>query len=266
MSIFPITDRHIYYMRFGAGRPVLLLHGISNSGRAWNPQIPVFMAAGYEVIIPDLSGHGASGRLSAPHSVADLADDIEVLLGHLGIEDLDIIGLSLGGMIALELAARHRLGIGKLIVADSFDNISGEQFAAMAEGWAQIFEQPGGPVTRLEQQWPSLVSPRFQASPEGLQTWQVWHGIAASAHGPSLAHVARGIVGFDIRDRLGGIAVPTLFIGGSLDAMSPPAISEDMAQQVQNGRFICIDGAGHIANVDSARMFNDLSIRFLAEG
>lgn len=266
MAFYDTAGRANYFIEFGTGRPVLLLHGISNSGRAWGPQIAPLVEAGHRVIVPDHAGHGASSKLTAPFGVAALADDIEALLAHLDIESVDLVGLSLGGMIALELALRHPERIGRLVVANSFDKTTTPVFHALAEGWATIFERPGGPAQRLEQSWPSLVSPAFQATPEGLRTYQVWHGIAATADGASLAHVARGIGAFDVTEHIAALAMPTLFIAASLDAMSSPETSLRMAESAPLGRYVEIDGAAHISNVDSADRFSALLLEFLGKG
>lgn len=263
MAFYSVQGRTNYYVDIGEGRPVLLLHGISNSGRAWAPQVPELKAAGYRAIVPDHAGHGASGALMAPFGVKDLADDTEALIAHLGLDEFDLVGLSLGGMVALELALRHSQRVGRLIVANSFDRTATPQFKAMAEGWARTFEQPHGPVLRLEQNWPSLVSSAFQESAEGLGTWQVWHGIAASADGSSLAHVARGITDFDRANGLGELAMPVLFIAGEWDRMSPPGLSLAMAERVPDGICQVIAGAAHISNVDSADEFSRIMLQFL---
>jgi len=266
MAFYQACGRSNYVMSFGEGRPVLLLHGISNSGRAWAPQIPPLVKAGYRVIVPDHAGHGASARLNAPMGVDDLVDDVEQLLDHLEIGALDIVGLSLGGMIALELALRRPARIGRMVVANSFDKTATAEFDAMAQAWARTFEQPHGPVNRLEQTWPSLVSPAFRASAQGLQTWQVWHGIAATTDGASLAHVARGITKFDVSQRLEMLTMPVLFIAGNLDAMSPPVVSQTMADRVPDGHYACIEGAAHLSNVDSAKAFSALVMAFFGAG
>lgn len=263
MAFYTVQDRTNYYVSVGEGRPVLLLHGISNSGRAWAPQVPALVAAGYQVIVPDHAGHGASGPLSAPFGVKDIADDTEMLIDRLGIERLDIVGLSLGGMVALDLALRRPRHIGRLIVANSFDRTATPEFKTMAEGWARIFEQPHGPVLRLEQNWPALVSPQFQATEDGMRTWQVWHGIAATTDGPSLAHVARGITDFDCADRIGELSMPTLFLAGELDRMSPPDLSRAMARRAPQGAYQLIEGAAHISNVDSADAFTRIMLHYL---
>lgn len=263
MAFYDTHGRSNYFLTFGEGRPVLLLHGISNSGRAWGQQIPALVAAGHQIIVPDHAGHGASQRLSRPFGVADIADDIEVLLAVLGIETLDVVGLSLGGMVALELALRHPRRIGRIVVANSFPQTISPEFKAMAQGWATVFEGPHGPIERFEQSWPALVSDAFQNSAEGMRTYQIWHGIAASTDGTSLAHVARGVTDFDVLARIGELAMPALFITGSADRMSLPVVSKMMAERTPLGSYAEIAGAAHISNVDSADAFNALLLPFL---
>ncbi|WP_237763022.1 alpha/beta fold hydrolase [Paenibacillus sp. A3] len=107
------------------------------------------------------------------------------------------------------------------------------------------------------------VNEAFRASAEGMKTYQVWHGLAATADGRSLAYVAEGIVGFDATTRLASLSMPVLFIAGEQDRMSPPAFSRRMADRVPNERYIEIQGAAHISNVDSAVAFNEAVITFL---
>lgn len=263
MAFYNANGRTNYFLSFGEGRPVLLLHGISNSGRAWAPQILALTESGYRVIVPDHAGHGASERLSEPFGVADIADDTERLLDALDIDTLDMVGLSLGGMVALELALRRPDRFGRIIVANSFPRTTSPEFRTMAEGWATIFERLHGPVERFEQNWPSLVSPAFRNSPDGLRTYQVWHGIAATCDGASLAHVARGITGFDVLDRIGELRAHALFIAGSEDRMSVPALSQAMACEAAHGQYAEIAGAAHISNVDSGDAFNAHMLDFL---
>ncbi|WP_084805419.1 alpha/beta hydrolase [Bradyrhizobium sp. NAS80.1] len=96
-----------------------------------------------------------------------------------------------------------------------------------------------------------------------MRTYQIWHGIAATTDGRSLAHVARGIGGFDVRDRLATLPMPALFIAGYLDRMSVPEESQRMASAAPRGHYACIGGAAHISNVDSAEAFTDRLMAFL---
>ena len=265
MAYYENSGHLNYFIEFGSGRPVVLLHGISNSGRAWGPQIAPLVAAGFRAIIPDHAGHGASGRVDRPFGVDDIARDVLALLDHLSVETADLVGLSLGGMVALHIALNRPDRIRRLAVANSFDTTATDEFRAMAQSWASIFRGEDGPVTRLERSWPMLVNEPFQTSEEGMRTYQVWHGIAATADGPSLAYVSEGIIGFDVTDRLASMSRPVLFIAGGKDRMSVPVISQRMAASAPQSRYAELTDAAHISNVDSSDAFNRTLIPFLSE-
>jgi 3-oxoadipate enol-lactonase len=182
MAFYETHGRTNYFLTFGQGRPILLLHGISNSG-AHGAADPGPGRGGISRHCPGPCRPWCIRRLR-PLGVADIADDTERLLATLGIDRLDVVGLSLGGMVALELALRHPGRIGRLVVANSFFQTTSPAFQAMAEDWANIFESPHGPVSRFEQSWPALVSPAFQNSPEGIRTYQAWHGSPRHATAP----------------------------------------------------------------------------------
>src|SRR5436305_2814777 len=102
--------------RVGSGTPVVLIHGIQASGLVWEPVIDLIAAAGYEVIVPTLAGHRGGPPLATAIdvSMAALADDLELQLDDAGIGTAHLVGNSLGGWIALELARRGR---GRSVVA-----------------------------------------------------------------------------------------------------------------------------------------------------
>lgn len=265
MAYFNSGSRRNYYVEFGTGHPVVLLHGIGNSGRAWAAQLAPLVAAGFRVIVPDHAGHGASSRLREPVGVADLAADVLALLDHLGIERATLAGLSLGGMVAMEAALRWPGRVDRLVVANSFATTDTPGFHDMAAAWARLFRSADGPVRRFEETWPVNVSPAFRSGAEALRTWQSWHALAALADGASLACVAEGIAGFDASGRLGELDLPVLFLAGEQDRISPPALSQAMAGRVQSARLVEIEGAAHLSNVDSADAFNAALLAFLLE-
>jgi pimeloyl-ACP methyl ester carboxylesterase len=107
--------------------------------------------------------------------------------------------LSLGGMVGLQLALSAPDRTRRLVVANSFPSLASANFRLMAQSWAAAFRAEDGPVARLEAAWPLNVNESFRSREEGLRTYQVWHGVAATADGESLAHVAEGLVHFDLR-------------------------------------------------------------------
>ena len=263
MPYYQTGKRRNYFIEFGSGPPVVLLHGITNSGRAWGPQIAPLVSAGFRVIVPDLAGHGASAHVERPFGIDDMVDDLAALWTHLGIGNADLVGLSLGGMVTLQLALERPELAGRLIVANTPDSTASPESRKNLGDLAALCRSEDGPVTVLEQSWPMMVNEGFRNSGAGLRTFQVWHGVAATAHGPSLAYVAEGLAGFDFQDSIASLKRPVLFISGEKDATAPPEAVGRMAHKVPEAGYIELAGALHISNADSEEQFNKSLLAFL---
>ena len=258
------NSRH-YYFDQGKGDTVLLLHGITNSGRAFAPQIPVLLEAGYRIIVPDHAGHGASENVEHPYSIAELAADTMALIKKLSLKQINIVGVSLGGMVALQLVADNPALFKRLVVGNSFTETVSSAFSDMATSWAKVFMSEDGPLKRFEKTWPILASESFRSSQAGLITYQNWQAQAAMSDGKSLANIALGIVGFDIRERLADIQQPALVMSAEHDVISPVMNSQTLAELIPNAQHVTIAGAAHLPNVDSSVQFNDCLLSFLTD-
>src|SRR4051794_27376066 len=95
-----VNGLHMYYETHGEGRPLLLLHGGLGSGEMFGPVIPALAGAGYQLIVPDLQGHGRTADIDRPIDHRLMADDICALIDHLGLDQPDVVGYSLGGGVA----------------------------------------------------------------------------------------------------------------------------------------------------------------------
>lgn len=108
----------LYYETHGAGRPLILLHGGLGSGAMFGPILPA-LAARHRVIAVDLQGHGRTADIDRPLDVRCMADDIAALIAHLGLDQPDVVGFSLGGGVAFRTAAQHPDRVGKLVMASA---------------------------------------------------------------------------------------------------------------------------------------------------
>lgn len=264
MAFLERDDRRIYYASYGTGKPIVFLHGITNSGRAWGRQIGPFLRAGFRVIIPDLAGHGSSSPILAPMNPKALAQDVLALLDELKVERANCCGLSLGGMVAIEAAAAQPDKFDRLVIANSFVRSDGKDIKEMADQWKSVFRQPDGPTTRLENLWPVLVSQEYRNSDEALTTYQTWHAQAALADGESYCHIVDGMLEYNATELLPELAMRTLLISSENDQISPVQNSTDLAHLLPASQHVTIDGSEHISNVDSADMFNEIVVDFLA--
>jgi pimeloyl-ACP methyl ester carboxylesterase len=167
MSHADVNGLSLHYEEHGAGEPLVLLHGGIGAGEMFAPILPE-LSAGRRVITVDLQGHGATADVDRPLRPELMADDIAALLDHLGLEQADLMGYSLGGLVALRTAIQHPARIRRLVlVAVGFrrDGSHPEVVAAMdqmsaaaAEPMKQspLYEQYARLAPRVED-WPVLI-------------------------------------------------------------------------------------------------------------
>ncbi|MGE8399235.1 MAG: alpha/beta fold hydrolase, partial [Burkholderiales bacterium] len=174
MAFFIHGQHRHYYHDTGSGSPVLLLHGFANSGRAWMPQLSALLGLGHRVIVPDLLGHGASS--DAPEGITAHAQALEILalLDHLGLDSVQLVGLSLGGMVALEMACHAPHAVEKLIVAGTFASMNTAHRKGLLSEWAAALGKQDGCLKHFKSSWPALVGADFAASPRGQRLYLAW--------------------------------------------------------------------------------------------
>jgi pimeloyl-ACP methyl ester carboxylesterase len=241
----------------GAGQPILLIHAFPLHSAMWEYQIAAF-APHHRVIAPDLRGLGSSARGGGAASLDQHADDLDALLGHLGIESATVAGLSMGGYIAFALWRRHRARISALILADTRAGADTEEGKQGREKNAQLAEAQGAAAI-ADQMLPKLLGP---SAPAVLRD-QV-RAIVQSNDRAGIAAALRAMaVRPDSAPLLAAIDVPALVIVGAEDAMTPPSEAEAMFNAIPGCRIAELPGAGHLSNLEASEAFNAQVIEFL---
>lgn len=247
----------IGYDQHGAGGvPIVFLHGVGSDKSAWAPQLAHFGKT-RRAIAFDHPGYGESAPAApsygAPHD--RFAHAILAGLDALGIVRAHICGLSLGGIVAIALAAIAPDRVASLIVADGFlvhpdsaaivarSQAASADMAALAEARVPILLAPGaGPALAAEL---TATMARIDPAAFRLASTAVW-----------LA---------DQRDRAPSIGIPTLVLCGLLDVVTPPALSAELAIAIAGARLVTIVGAGHLSNLEQPAAFNAALDQFLSE-
>jgi 3-oxoadipate enol-lactonase len=235
------------YIDQGAGEPLILIHGLGAHADSWRLQIEP-LASSYRVIAPDLRGHGQSGfRPNEPLNLRSMAADIMALLHNLRIEQAHFCGISMGGMIALEIYVRYGLRVKSLILADTaaffpppqpraellayFDSLN------MAE-WAQVMASR---VLRRE-------------APEDLRQ-DIIQMVAANRR-PVYRQGLIATFDGDYRWLLPLIEVPTLVMVGEEDQATPFGYAQYLHKNIPGAVFQVISQAAHSANLEKPGEFN----------
>ena len=200
-----VNGVHLYYETHGTGRPLVLLHGGLGAGEMFGPVIPAYVAAGYQVIAPDLHAHGHTADIDRPLDIRLMADDIAALIRHLGLERPDILGYSLGGGVALFTAVKYPELVGKVILLAA--NIRRD--AIPPEMLAQQAQVNASTVPFLMETPMYELYQRLAPRPEDF-------GRLLDKIGAAMA------VDFDFSDEVRGLQVPTMLAAGDAD-MAPPS-------------------------------------------
>jgi pimeloyl-ACP methyl ester carboxylesterase len=114
----PVNGLEMYYEIHGTGEPLILLHGGVGAIEMFGEVLPL-LAQGRQVIAADLQAHGRTADIDRPLSFESMADDIRALIEHLGLEEADVMGYSLGGGVALQTVLRHPQVVRKLVLVST---------------------------------------------------------------------------------------------------------------------------------------------------
>ncbi|MBV8083314.1 MAG: alpha/beta fold hydrolase [Chloroflexi bacterium] len=250
-----INGYRIHYERAGAGRPLVLLHGITGNARLWQHQLQD-LAAGYDVVAWDMRGYGSTSDPAGPYTLADVATDLAGLLDHLGFTSATIGGHAMGGVLALEFYARHPDRVQALILADTN--------AGHAELVAEERTAPRAPMAAAEAavlrpNTPALLS--LDAPPEVLD--EAEH-IIAELHPDGYRYAAHALAEADEHAVLPNITVPTLVLWGDRDEVTSREDAESLAQRIPGAHLKVISTAGHLSNLEQPEAFNAAVRRFLS--
>ena len=247
MPTATVDGNDLHYERRGEGEPLLLITGMSGTHLGWgDPFLDALVAAGFEVIAYDHRGVGRSSRVDDDFTLEQLADDAAGLLDELGLRRAHAVGISMGGMVAQHLALRHPERLVTLTIGCSYGGGEGssltppENFRRLAEAWAS-----GDRERALRVAWEINLSEPFAERPGEYERWREMV-LALPVPLAVIYMQLRAIAPHDTSARLAEIAVPTLLIHGTEDAMLPVQNSRVMAERIPGARLSELEGVGHL--------------------
>ncbi len=254
----------------GGGRPVVLIHGWPLSSQAWQSQVPALRAAGYRVVAYDRRGFGRSDGPASGYSYDTLADDLQRVMDQCRLEDVTLVGFSMGGGEVARYIGRH-----------GQSRLHSVVFAAAVPPYLmKTADNPEGPLTpeKAQEKKAALEHDRsgyFEAFTQNffsahgvLQVTQAQRREALAVCHQSAQQAALACMdsfaNTDFRDDLKKITVPTLVIHGDADAIVPFEGSGQRTHlAVAHSQLVTVKGAPHGLNVSHAQAFNDALLSFL---
>lgn len=248
---------HVHVQEAAAGaETVLWLQGLNAPGAAWAVQLAQF-GASHRCIAPDARGVGKSDAPAGPYSTAQLAADACAVLDACGVERAHVVGLSLGGAVAQELALAHPARVASLALLSSFA-VQPPRSRALLLAWRALYplavQTAEGRLAWQRQAYAWLFTERHWRSEANVraalrfaesQPQQPLLGFAGQVDA-ALAH--------DARARLPGLTVPTAVLHGALDQLAPLACGEELAALIPGAVLDVDPQAGHAVNLEGQRL------------
>jgi 3-oxoadipate enol-lactonase len=246
------------YASAGDGEPVVLIHGFGLDAAMWDPQWRAF-AQRHRVIRYDMRGYGSS---SLPQGAYSHVDDLLALIDFLGAAPVHVVGLSLGGRLALRLAAQQPEAVRSLTLADPA--LDGHAWSPdWLQRWRKMTEAAKrGDLAAAKKLWREhiLFTPA-NAQPEVAEALRVmidrysgWHLLHPDPGKSPVRPVA---------EMLSSISIPTLVMVGEFDLPDFQAIAQRLGKELPEAELRTIAGVGHMSNMESPQLFNELALGFL---
>ena len=236
----PVDGVRIWYGEYGAGAPVILLHGGITNSRSWAFQIPA-LRAHYRVIVLDNRGHGRSSRTSEPFTYHQMASDLIALMDFIHVDKASLVGWSDGADIALDVAIHHPERVDKLFAyAGNTEPAGLKEHAAMTPAMRAFFQ-------RSAEQY-HVLSP----TPDGFDSL-----VAADEHMASVEpHFSA--------EELASISAPTWIVGADHDQFIKRENTDYQARLIPGAGELILPGVTHGAPEEDPALFNAALLRFLA--
>jgi len=257
MPLARLNGININYQVEGEGKPLVMIMGFTASRSGWMPQIPFFKKY-YRVITFDNRGVGKSDKPPGPYSTRMMADDTVKLMDVLGIEKAHIMGLSMGGMIAQELAINYPQRVMKLVLASTY--------ARQDETSGDTLEQAKFLQLTPERKVSAMVGLAFNKPLYrfifGLLA-RVQTRFTGASGGVGIAGQSEACLNHNTLERLPSITAPTLVIVGTGDRIIKPVSSEVIAGKIPNAKLVKVEGASHYFSFEMKNVFNREVLNFL---
>ena len=236
-----------------------MLHGLGSCGDDWAPQIPA-LAERYRVLTVDLPGHHRSARPRGALSIDRMAADVDALLDRLAVEGVHVVGLSLGGCVALALALRAPARVQSLVLVNAFAHLRPQRLRAAIRSGGRAFLALAAPMSLVAAY---VAREAFPRADQAALRETARARLAANPRRHYLACLAT-LMRFDVRDRLGAIRCPTLVIAGARDVTVPLAAKKLLAESIPGARLCVVADSGHVTPFDQADRLNQLLGEHLA--
>lgn len=257
-----LNDISLYYEVYGKGIPLLLIGGLGSDSSSWLGVVKEFSSY-FQTIVFDNRGSGRSDIVTEECTVSHMAEDVIRLLNFLKIKKSHIIGHSMGGYIAQELAINYPERIGKLIL-ESTAPVSSKRNNILFEDIYNQLKREGHSEVWIKRWTFWLFSPKLFADSTFIDTFiknSVKYPYIQKADG--FKSQLDAIASFDAHDKIGSIKAKTLILEGKDDILTTPEEAEILARNIRESNFQLLEGVAHCIHIENPKLFTGTVLKFL---
>jgi len=282
-----VNGIEIYHEIYGTGEPLVLIEGLGYSEWMWYKLIPK-LSETYKVIVFDNRGVGNTDKPDSEYTIELMADDTAGLLRTLGITKAHVLGISLGGFIAQEVALRHPDLVRSLILVSTSTGSRNamHKYSQLWNGYLKMWGfLPGIVEANGKASMPSGIEPYYGMTKEEKIRYGLMSAFTPEYFNdhpeeidrivekrlenpqPTYAWKRQFIAGinFDSSAKVHEIEAPTLVIAGSKDKFVTPENSRELADRLPDSKFVTMEGTGHLLFIERSEELNNLVLSFLDE-
>lgn len=276
MPFVEVEDGRVYYEVKGKGRPLVLIHGAWATHEWWRWQVPE-LSRGYQVLTLDVRGHGKSSLLKSAYSVDGFTRDLEILLQQVLIDELALVGWSMGGIISMQYCLNYREKVKALILIATRGHrnpqmkrrilfqylqarLSLLMDLASPRKYDRATDRFPGEEKRVRREVSKMLSP---STPREAFDW-VMADLIKNPRG-NYFEVAKSIWDWEGGEELSRIAIPTLIMVGENDVRTPPRFSHLLHAKIPESKLVIVKDAGHCLALERPEVVNAEIFTFLKD-
>lgn len=257
MSKIQVNGIQMHYQVTGQGQPLVFIHGLGSSGRDWEFQVDHFYLD-YQVVVFDVRGHGQSEKPPGPYSIPRFAQDTAALLRALDLGPAHVVGISMGGMIAFQLALEAPELVRSLAIVNSWPEMVVRTWRERLQIWqrALIVQMLG--MRKMGEVLAGRLFPKPEQAPIREIFIERWAENDKRAYQDSM----RALVGWSVSERIETITCPVLVVAADQD-YTPVESKAAYTRRLPNAELVVIEDSRHATPAEHPQQFNQVLGAFL---